>query len=263
VSAKNPGISAFVITKNNGEKIAACLESLCWADEVIIVDDFSTDSTPDICQGFDNVRFYQHCFEGFQEQKLYAVSLTKNDWVLKMDADERMTEEMRSSILSLADEDFRTYACFEFKRLTCFWGKWIRHASFYPDYNPRLFNKHEGEWGGINPHDKFITRGRTKKLAGDILHFQNWDIYTYAGRTALYSNISAIEYHKGGRKARWHHVTLRPLYTFLYRYFFRAGFLDGWQGFVISVMGAYGTFMKYMKIYELQDDKVPLHMDGP
>jgi glycosyltransferase involved in cell wall biosynthesis len=263
VSAEKPLISAFVITKNNGDKIAGCLESLNWADEVIVVDDFSSDETPEICRRFPNVKFHQHTFEGFQEQKIHAVSLTANDWVLKIDADEQITPTMRDGICALTADDTRAYACFEFKRLTCFWGKWIRHGSFYPDYNPRLFNKHEGAWGGINPHDKFMTRGRTKKLAGDILHFQNWDLYTYACRTALYSNISAIEYHKGGRKARWHQVTLRPLYTFLYRYFFRLGMLDGWHGFVISVMGAYGTFMKYMKIYELEHNKVPSRMDRP
>lgn len=263
VPTEKPRISAFVITKNNGDKIAGCLASLEWADEVVVVDDFSSDDTPRICSGFPNVRFSQHKFEGFQEQKIHAMSLAANDWVLKVDADEQVTSEMRDSILALTGDDCRENSCFEFKRLTCFWGKWIRHGSFYPDYNPRLFNKHEGAWGGINPHDKFMTQGRTRKLAGDILHFQNWDLYTYACRTALYSNISAIEYYKGGRKAHWHQVTVRPLYTFFYRYFFRLGILDGWHGFVIAIMGAYGTFMKYMKIHELQHDKVPSCMRRP
>jgi glycosyltransferase involved in cell wall biosynthesis len=263
VSAEKPRISAFVITKNNGDKIAGCLESLGWADEVIVVDDFSSDETPDICRRFPNVRFSQNTFRGFQEQKIHAMAQTANDWVLKVDADEQITPEMRDSIGALTGDDLREYACFEFKRLTCFWGKWIRHGSFYPDYNPRLFNKHAGAWGGINPHDKFMTRGRTKKLAGDILHFQNWDLYTYACRTALYADISAAEYYKGGRRAHWHQVTLRPLYTFLYRYFFRLGILDGWHGFVISVMGGYGTFLKYMKIFELQHGKVPKRMELP
>lgn len=245
-------ISAFVITKNNGDKIADCLESLQWADEIVVVDDFSTDSTPEICRKY-GVKFQQHKFEGFQEQKVYATSLAENDWVLKIDADERVTDEMRRSIEGLTEDDFSRYSCFEFKRLTCFWGKWIRHASWYPDYNPRLFNRHQGEWGGINPHDKFMTRGVSKKLAGDILHFQNWDLFTYANRTALYSNISAMEYHRRGGRARWHHITIRPLYTFLYRYFFRLGFVEGFHGFVISFMGAVGTFLKYSKLYELQN----------
>lgn len=247
-------VSAFIITKNNEQKIGACLDSLQWADEVIVVDDFSTDTTPDICRNFGNVRFCQNKFEGFQEQKVYAMSLTRNDWVLKVDADEQISEEMQESILNLSDKDFAKCSCFEFKRLTCFWGKWIRHASFYPDYNPRLFNKQNGAWGGINPHDKFMTSGLTKKLAGDILHFQNWDLFTYASRTILYSNISATEYYKRGRRAKWHNYTIRPLYTIFYRYFIRLGFLEGLQGLVIAIMGGLGTFIKYTKLLELEKE---------
>lgn len=252
MSENSNKVSAFIITKNNEQKIGPCLESLRWADEVIVVDDFSADATPDICRRFGNVRFCQNKFEGFQEQKVYAMSLTRNDWVLKVDADEQISEEMKDSILALSAEEFAKYSCFEFKRLTCFWGKWIRHASFYPDYNPRLFNKHNGAWGGINPHDKFMTSGLTKKLAGDILHFQNWDLFTYASRTILYSNISAIEYYKRGRRAKWHNYTIRPLYTIFYRYFIRLGFLEGLQGLVIAIMGGLGTFVKYTKLLELE-----------
>ena len=228
-----------------------CTKSLSWANEVVVVDDFSTDGTPDVCRKFPNVNVCQNVFKGFQEQKIYAMNLAKNDWVLKIDADERVSFDMRKSIEGLTTTDFELYSCFEFRRLTCFWDKWIRYASFYPDYNPRLFHRRKGEWGGINPHDKFMPTGRTKRLKGDILHFQNWNLETYASRTVLYSQISANEYFKRGRKVSWHHVTLRPLYTFFYRFVIRLGFIAGWRGFVISVMGAMGTFIKYMKLYEL------------
>ena len=261
MSVEIPPISAFIITKNNGDKIGDCLTSLEWADEVIVVDDFSDDDTPAICRGFANVKFVQNRFAGFQEQKVFAMSLTANDWVLKMDADERVSTPMRDGILALTGEDFSRYSSFEFKRLTCFWGKWIRHGSFYPDYNPRLFNKHKGAWIGVNPHDKFYTTGLTKKMPGDIYHFQNWDLSHYVTRTVYYSTVSAGEYRKGGRKAKLSDFTIRPLYTFFYRYLIRLGFLEGVHGFVISVVGAIGTFVKYMKIYELQHDKVPSHMD--
>ncbi|WP_224984991.1 glycosyltransferase family 2 protein [Geomonas agri] len=245
-------ISPFVITKNNEQKIGGLLASLSWADEVVVVDDFSSDATPEICRSFANVRFFQNKFEGFQEQKVHAMNLTRNDWVLKMDADEEVSPLMRESIQALSDEDFATYSCFEFKRLTCFWGKWIRHGSFYPDYNPRLFHKGQGAWGGINPHDKFMTNGRTKKVDGDILHFQNWDLFTYAYRTILYSSISAEEYFKRGRRAKWHNYTVRPLWTTFYRYVIRLGFLEGVRGLVIALMGGLGTFVKYAKLLELE-----------
>ena len=251
--AKNNSISAFVITKNNSEKIGACLESLAWADEVVVVDDFSTDATPEICRKFANVRFFQNRFEGFQEQKHHAVSLASHDWILKIDADECVSETMKASILALTDSDFASCSCFEFKRLTCFWGKWIRHASLYPDYSPRLMNKHQGSiTSGINPHDKFKPHGKTKRLTGDLLHYQNWDLYTYATRTILYSNISAQEYFKLGKSANLSHITIRPFYTFIYRYLIRLGFLEGIRGLVISVMGGVGTFVKYSKLLELQ-----------
>ena len=247
-----PSISAIIITKNNADKIGDCLASLSWADEVVVVDDFSSDGTPEICRSFPNVTFVQNRFQGFQEQKIHAMNLARHDWVLKIDADERVSATMRESIQSLAPADFAACSCFEFRRLTSFWDRWIRHASFYPDYNPRLFDRRQGAWGGINPHDKFMTTGRTGRLAGDILHFQNWSLDTYASRTVLYATISAGEYFRRGVRARWYHVTFRPLYTFLYRFFIRLGFLEGVRGFVIAIMGGYGTFVKYMKIYELQ-----------
>lgn len=247
-----PNISAFVITKNNADKIDACLASLQWAAEVVVVDDFSTDATPEICRRYPNVRFVQHRFEGFQQQKEFATAQCTGDWVLKIDADERVSDEMREAIRGLTAADFSRYSCFEFKRLTWFWGAWVKRASLYPDYNPRLFHRMQGAWGGINPHDKFITRGRTKRLEVDLLHFQNWDLTAYAQRTVWYSVISAEEYFKRGRRAAWHHMTIRPVYTFLYRYLVRLGLLDGIRGLVISAMGAWGTFLKYAKLHELQ-----------
>ncbi len=245
-------ISAIIITKNNEDKIEDCLKSLQWADEIVVVDDYSTDATPLICEQFPNVKFYRHKFEGFIQQKNHATSLTRNKWVLQLDADERVSDEMREAIEKIGQKEFEKYACFEFRRKTYFWGKWIRHSTFYPDYKPRLFNKDRGHWGGINPHDKFMAEGPTKKISADILHFQDWDLKTYVERTIRYSRISAEEYYRSGRRAKWHHYTIRPIYTFVYRYFFRLGILDGIQGFVISAMGALGTFMKYMFLYELQ-----------
>lgn len=244
-------ISAIVITKNNEDKIEECLASLAWADEIVVVDDFSDDSTPEICKKY-GTKFFQHIFEGFQEQKAHATALTSHSWVLHLDADERVSEGMREDILRLKEEDFTNFSCFEFRRKTFFWGKWIAHSSLYPDYKPRLFHKEKGEWGGINPHDKFITRGLTKKLEGEILHMQDWDLPTYLSRTIRYSTISAEEYYRRGRRATWHHVTVRPLYTFLYRYFIRLGFLDGVQGFIISLMGSLATFIKYARLLEIQ-----------
>jgi len=246
-----PKISAFMITKNEAAKIDACLDSLGWADEIIVVDDLSSDGTDDICR-HRGVRIKQRPFTGFKDQKSYAMSLTTHDWVLEIDADERVSPEMKESILSLGPADFASNDCFEFKRLTNFWGKWIRHSSFYPDYKGRLYNKHNGVWSKGNVHERFIPTGTTRRLAGDIIHDQNLDLLTYLQRTARYANLSALDLHAQGKLVKWHHVSIRPFYTFLYRYVVRLGFLDGMHGLVISVMGGIGTFLKYMRLYELQ-----------
>ena len=249
-----PEISAFVITKNESAKLGDCLKSLNWADEIVVVDDFSTDATPDICKEF-GVSFHQHTFSSFRGQKSHAMSMASNDWVLELDADERVSDEMRKAIQALTAEDFERCACFEFKRKTRFWGKWIKHSSFYPDYKARLYCRTRGAWNNANVHERFIPNGVTKKLEGDILHEQDLDLHTYLMRVARYANMSAADYFESGRRAKWHHVTVRPASAFFQRYFIRLGFLDGVQGFVISVMGALSTFLKYMRLYEIQNDK--------
>lgn len=251
MSAEKTCISAFVITKNEAAKIGDCLASLSWVDEIVVVDDFSSDATPEICRSH-GISFYQNKFTGFKDQKSHAMSLTSHDWVLEIDADERVSAEMKEAILQVSPEEYAGYSCFAFKRKTRFWGKWIRRASLYPDYKPRFYRKSDGVWSSGNIHERFIVNGPTKKLAGDILHEQDLDLYTYFLRTARYADLSAADYFARGRRAKWHHVTVRPITTFLYRYLIRLGVLEGVHGFVISAMGALSTFMKYMKLYEIQ-----------
>jgi len=254
LSVEIPPISAYVITKNESAKLGECLKSLGWADEIVVVDDFSSDATPDICKKY-GVSFHQHTFSSFRDQKSYAMSLATNDWVLELDADERVSDEMKGAIRGLKAEDYEKYDCFEFRRKTRFWGKWIKHSSFYPDYKARLYCRKRGTWNNANVHERFIPEGVTKKLEGDILHEQDLDLHTYLMRVARYANMSAADYFANGKRAKWHHVYVRPVITFFQRYFIRLGFLDGVQGFVISVMGALSTFLKYMRLYEIQNGK--------
>jgi glycosyltransferase involved in cell wall biosynthesis len=247
-------VSAFVITKNESAKLGDCLKSLNWVDEIVVVDDFSTDATPEICKKF-GLAFYQHQFSSFRDQKFYAMSLASYDWVLELDADERVSDEMRSAIQQLTAIDYERYDCFEFKRKTRFWGKWIKHSSFYPDFKSRLYCRARGAWSNANVHERFIPNGLTKKLDGDILHEQDLDLQTYLQRIARYANMSAADYFANGKRAKWHHVSIRPVATFFRRYFICLGFLDGVQGFVISAMGAISTFLKYMRLYEIQSNK--------
>ncbi|SNB45023.1 glycosyltransferase family 2 protein [Geobacter sp. DSM 9736] len=249
---ERPRLSAFVITKNEGAKILECLGSLQWVDEVVVVDDYSTDDTVPKCSNFANVRVVHHPFASFRDQKSHAMSLTSNEWVLEIDADERVSNEMKSAVLALSQADFSEFDAFAFRRLTNFWGKWIRHGSFYPDYKVRLYNKRNGAWSDSTIHERFVPRGKIKRIAADIIHDQDLDLTAYFQRTTRYSELSALDYHSRGKRSKWHHYTLRPVYTFFYRYLFRLGCLDGVQGFVVSAMGAIGTFQKYMRLFELQ-----------
>jgi glycosyltransferase involved in cell wall biosynthesis len=246
-----PAISAFIITKNEAAKIGECLRSLEWVDEIVVVDDSSTDGTAEIAAAA-GVRVIDHPFTGFRDQKKFAMDATSNDWVLELDADERVSPEMREAILAFSPGEFARYDAFAFRRLTRFWGKWIRHSSLYPDYKVRLYNKRRGGWSEANIHERFIPAGGVKKLPVDILHPQDLDLPTYAARTARYAGMSALEAHRKGKRASWLDFTLRPLHAFVYRFIIRLGLLDGVHGFIIAVMGGIGTFLKYARLYELQ-----------
>ena len=251
-----PAISAIVITKESAGRIGACLESLRWADEIVVVDDFSADGTPEFCRRF-GAKVVPNRFVDFREQKSLAMSLAANDWVLEIDSDERVSDAMRESILRLAPGDFSRHAGFAFPRRTRFWGKWLRFGSMYPDWKERLYDRRRGAWSEGSVHERFVLRGPAKRLPGPILHEQDLDLAEYLARTTRYASLSAGDLFRRGKRASWHHYTVRPVYTFVYRYVIRLGILDGIPGLVVSVMGAAGTFLKYLRLYELQRGYVP------
>ncbi len=238
-------ISAFVITKNESRNIKACLESLSFVDEVIVVDDFSEDETEEICKSFPYVFFYKNKFVDFRTQKAFAMSLTRNNWVLELDADEIVSERMKQSILQLEKKDFEKYNCFFFKRKNYFGSRWIKYGGFYPDYKGRLYNKTKGRWAPNRVHERFIAEKPWKKLKGEIIHLQDSNLELYLKKQLRYARLSAVELHEKGKRALWYHYTLRPLYTFLNKYFLRLGFLDGFYGLNLALVGARATFEKY------------------
>ncbi len=244
-------ISAIIITKNEAKNIEDCLKSLSFADEIVVVDDFSEDETEEICKRY-NARFIKNRFTGFRDQKSFAMNNTVNDWVLEIDADERVSDAMKDAIKSLTEIDYKNFDGFEFRRKNYFRGKWLRFGGQYPDFKLRLYNKKRGRWSENNIHERFIINGSSKKIDADIIHYQDVDLKRLFLKTLRYNQLSAEELFKSGRRASWHNYTIRPLYTFLYRYFFRLGILDGLEGFIISVMGAIGTFAKYMFLKEME-----------
>lgn len=244
-------LSAVIITYNEEEHLEKCLSSLTHiADEIIVVDSFSTDRTPEICKAF-NVTFIQHAFEGYIEQKNYAVSLAYNDYILSLDGDEALSETLKTSILNVkANWHFDGYYC---NRLNNYCGQWIKHSDWYPDKKLRLFKKESGEWKGINPHDSYKLKKGLKagKLKGDLLHWVYRDYSDHNLKVERFSTIAAGAYYKLGKKSSIWKIIYRPAWAFFKSYFLRLGFLDGLNGLVICVQTYNVTFLKYVKLYRL------------
>ena len=250
--SKSVKISAVVITLNEEKNIGRCLDSLKpVADEIVVVDSFSTDQTPQICRD-KGVKFVQHVFEGHIEQKNYAVSCAEHDLVLSLDADEALSAELQQSVLAVK-QNWR-FDGYSFNRLTHYCGKWIRHSGWYPDTKLRLWDRRRGQWGGVNPHDRVIMDGgsRVVRLDGDLHHYSYLTIRDHIDTINAYSEIAARAAHADGRQSNLVlDIVLNPLLTFFKKYFLKLGILDGYPGFVIAVHTAYGKFLKYIKLREL------------
>ena len=242
-------ISAFVIAKNERHKIDECIASLSFVDEIVVVDDFSDDGTPERCAEL-GCRVISNQFTSFSNQKKFAMQATHNNWVLEIDADERISPALMRAISALGSADFEKFDGFAFRRLTRFWGKWIRHSSLYPDYKVRLYHKGRGEWNNARVHEHFKTRGPVLRIPYDILHCQDLDLKTYTQRTMRYAELSAEDLYDRGRRSHWY-CLLRPVHMIFLRYVIRLGFLDGVQGAAIAAMGGFGTFYKYFRLFEL------------
>lgn len=244
-------ISAVVRTFNEESNIRECLESLTWADELIVVDSCSTDRTVEIAREFTE-KVIIRPWMGHIAQSQFTTDQAANTWVLHVDADERITPELRGEILAL-DLANSTYDAFDVPRRHWFMRRWINHSGWYPDRNIRLYRQDRCRWGGYAPHDKVqVSPGRLASLKGDLLHYIYRDMAHFAATKNTYSTLTALDHDRSGRRATVVHFTLRPLYTFFDRYLVRLGILDGLPGFVISVMESHCVFLKYIKLYEMQ-----------
>ncbi|MCU0457132.1 MAG: glycosyltransferase family 2 protein [Bacteroidales bacterium] len=246
-----PHISAVIISFNEEKYIGRCLASLEGiADEIVVVDSYSTDRTGEICRNF-NVKFVTHEFEGYVEQKNYALSLASNRWVLSLDADESLSGELRESILR--EKESPGFDGYMFNRLNNYCGRWIRHSRWYPDRHLRLFDALKGRWIGPNPHDTFrLEPGcKSKRLKGDILHIIHDSVEEHVDKVNRFSTISAEEYFRNGKKAGPFTAHLHMAWSFFRSYILYAGFLDGHYGYTACIISAMGSFLKYSKLRKL------------
>lgn len=242
-------ISASIITLNEEENIGDCLMSLDFCQEKVVVDSDSRDKTRQIAQQM-GAQVYIRPFEGYRQQKQCALERCTNEWVLCLDADERVTQEFRD-FLYTTDLHKSPMDGFQIRRRYIFLGRSMGHSALYPDYKLRLVRREKARWGGINPHDKLIVSGKTKKLPYEIIHYPWKDCWDYINTQLGYSRIMAEEKYRGGQRATLFDLGLRPIYTFLYRYFIRLGFLDGFPGFVVSAGGAAACLAKYISLWEI------------
>lgn len=237
-----------------------CLESLQGvADEILVVDSFSTDKTEEICKKF-NVRFISHAFTGHIEQKNYAASQARYDYILSLDADEALTPELRDNI-SQAKQNME-FDAYEMNRLTNYCGQWIRHCGWYPDRKARLWNRTKGQWGGTNPHDKwelYDAKASYGHLSGDLLHYSYHSIADHIKQIEYFTEIAARAEAKQGKCPSFLKILVGPSLKFIKGFILKRGFLDGYYGYVICRLSAQAAYIKYVKTREYAKNNASQH----
>jgi len=242
-------ISACVTCCDEESKIRRCLESLTWCDEIVVVDSFSKDRTVEICREYTD-RVHQHEWLGYIGQRNLIRKMATHPWVLFLDADEEVTVELRQEILQEFEKGSGVYVGYEFPRLVHYLGRFIRHGSWYPDLKLRLFKKTYGSIVGREPHDRVMVDGPVKTLRHPILHYTYDDIYDHLRQINRFSTITALEKFKEGERFAWMDILFRPPWRFLRGYVIKRGFMEGFHGFLIALIGSFEVAMKYAKIRE-------------
>jgi glycosyltransferase involved in cell wall biosynthesis len=246
-------LSVAIITYNEERNIRDCLESVKWAYEIVVVDSFSADRTVEICREYTD-KVCQNKWQGFVEQKNFAVSKASHDWILSIDADERVSDELSDEIRRILKYGA---ACdgYYMPRKAFYVNKWILHCGWYPDYKVRLFKKDKGRWEGTEGmaiHESVKVDGRVGYLRGDILHYSFPTISSHLKTINNYTSISAREKFKKGDRAEIISMLLRPPFNFLKMYIVKGGFLDGLPGFIVSALSSFHVFLKYAKMWEIK-----------
>lgn len=242
-------ISATIITYNEEKNIERCLKSLQEvADEIIVIDSYSSDNTKEICLKY-NVSFFERPFKDYSDQKNWAIKQSTHPIILSIDADEELSEKLKKSILEVKNN--WQFAGYYFNRMTNYCGNWIKHSGWYPNHQLRLWDKSRGQWEGTIHEKVNISKNSISHLKGDLLHYSYNSYSQHILQIDKFSNIQAQELFKKNKPVSVLKIILHPFSRFIRHYFFRIGFLDGFAGFVISINSAYGQFLKYIKLKQL------------
>ena len=239
----------MLITRNASAVLDSCLESLAFADEILIVDSQSTDGTLDIAAR-RGARLVQKEWLGFGRQKQFAVDQAKHDWVLCLDADERVSDALAGSIRRALEAPVSPV--YRMARRNRFLGRWLSHGEGYPDWSPRLFNRLNARWSDDLVHEKVLYAVTPGTLEGDLMHDSSDDLATYLDRQNRYTTLAARQAYELGKSAGVFHLLLSPVVRFFKFYVLRLGFLDGVPGLLHISIGCMNSYMKYAKLLELK-----------
>ncbi len=242
------GLSACIITYNEADRIEACLESVSFCDEIIVVDSHSTDTTRELAAS-RGARVIERDWPGYRSQKQFAVASAGNDWVLCLDADERLSERLRGEIEALRAGGFARFAGWSVPRITDYFGRFLRHGNAYPDRLIRLFDRRRGGWIGDEIHENTRVSGPVGKLHGHLEHYSYRSLTDHQVRMQRYADLMAQALYARGKRCGLAKVLINPQWRFVRGYWLRLGFLDGWRGLVFALVEANYVRRKYLGLY--------------
>ena len=248
-------LSVAIITLNAASQLEACLQSVRFADEVVVVDSGSTDGTPALAERH-GARVIHQDWLGFGPQKQFAVDAARHDWVLCLDADERVSPALQAAIENALENP--STAAFRFPRCNRFLGRYLRYGEGYPDWSLRLFDRRQARWSSDTVHEKVETNGRVADLNGDLQHDSAESLATYLAKQNRYTTLAAEMALAAGKRASVGRIAFSPLVRFVKFYFIRQGFRDGLPGLIHIAIGCFNSFMKYSKMLERQNSDATL-----
>ena len=255
-----PKVSVTVITKNEAADIGDALASVAWADEVVVVDAESTDETVAIAKRHTD-RVVVRPWRGYIDQKNYAASIATYEWILSLDADERVTPALAGDIRSVMTAE-PLHAAFRVPRVTWHLGRWIRSTDWYPDYQTRLYDRRRAKWTGRYVHEAVTADGEIGRLRGELQHYAYRNIAEHLETIDRYTTYAARQMHEDGRRAGVLQLVGHPPLAFLRNYVAHGGIRDGVPGLIVSALNSYYVFLKFAKLRELQDCRMAELQDG-
>ena len=249
-------LTVTVITHNEADHIAAALDSVAWADEIIVVDSGSTDGTAEIARG-RATRVITREWPGYSAQKNFAAEQASHDWVLSMDADERVTPPLADEIRALLARGPGLKG-YRIRRVSFYLGQWVRSTDWFPDFQLRLYDRRAGRWNGMKIHESFrLAEGAPGRLRGELEHYAYRDISHHIQKINAYTTLISEQYYEEGRRTSVVMLALHSSFAFFRNYVLRAGVKDGRVGLIVSVLNSYYVFLKLAKLWERQRHSPP------